>query len=103
MSIKADIAVLSEEAGVPDLWDDPASAQIVTSKLSHRQSELERLNKIRTRIEDLEVLVELAEMENDDETLAEADKEVNLHSEGPRRSWRSSPCSMVNSTHVVPS
>ncbi|MGO2030284.1 MAG: PCRF domain-containing protein, partial [Glutamicibacter ardleyensis] len=74
--IKADIAVLSEEAGVPDLWDDPASAQIVTSKLSHRQSELERLNKIRTRIEDLEVLVELAEMENDDETLAEADKEL---------------------------
>ena len=74
--IKADIAVLSEEAGAPDLWDDPASAQIVTSKLSYRQSELERLTKLHTRIDDLEVLVELAELEDDADTLAEADKEL---------------------------
>ncbi len=74
--IKADIAVLSEEAGAPDLWDDPASAQIVTSKLSYRQSELDRLTKLHTRIDDLEVLVELAELEDDKDTLAEADKEL---------------------------
>lgn len=72
--IKADIAVLSEEAGVPNLWDDPAAAQIVTSKLSHRQSELERLTRLRTRIDDLEVLVELAELEDDADTLDEAEK-----------------------------
>ena len=74
--IKADIAVLSEEAGAPNLWDDPAAAQIVTSKLSHRQSELERLTRLQTRIDDLEVLVELAELEEDDDTLDEADKEL---------------------------
>ncbi|KSU64806.1 peptide chain release factor 2 [Arthrobacter sp. NIO-1057] len=78
--IKADIATLSEEAGAPDLWDDPAAAQIVTSKLSYRQSELERLTKLKTRIDDLEVLVELAELEDDEETLQEADKElVSIH------------------------
>ena len=74
--IKADIVVLSEEAGAPDLWDDPAAAQKVTSRLSHRQSELERLQRLRTRIDDLEVLVELAEMENDEDTLAEAEREL---------------------------
>ncbi|ASN38873.1 peptide chain release factor 2 [Paeniglutamicibacter terrestris] len=74
--IRADIAMLSEEAGVPDLWDNPAAAQIVTSKLSHRQSELERLTTIGTRIEDLEVLVELAEMEDDEDTLQEAETEL---------------------------
>lgn len=74
--IRADIAMLSEEAGVPDLWDNPAAAQIVTSKLSHRQSELERLTTIGTRIEDLEVLVELAEMEDDEDALQEAETEL---------------------------
>ncbi|MET0979527.1 MAG: peptide chain release factor 2 [Paeniglutamicibacter terrestris] len=74
--IRADIAMLSEEAGVPDLWDNPAAAQIVTSKLSHRQSELERLTTIGTRIEDLEVLVELAEMEDDEDALQEAEIEL---------------------------
>ncbi|WP_411732151.1 peptide chain release factor 2 [Paeniglutamicibacter sp.] len=74
--IRADIAMLSEEAGVPDLWDNPAAAQVVTSKLSHRQSELERLTSIRTRIDDLEVLVELAEMEADADALQEAETEL---------------------------
>src|SRR5690606_37829187 len=50
--------------------------QIVTSKLSHRQSELERLTRLRTRIDDLEVLVELAELEDDADTLDEAEKEL---------------------------
>lgn len=74
--IRADIEMLSEEAGVPDLWDNPAAAQVVTSKLSHRQSELERLTSIATRIDDLEVLVELAEMEADEDSLCEAEDEL---------------------------
>ena len=38
--LTAEIADLSEQAGVPDLWDDTDKAQKVTSALSHRQSEL---------------------------------------------------------------
>jgi peptide chain release factor 2 len=75
-SLRAEIAELSEAAGAPDLWDDPSKAQQVTSRLSHRQSELERVEKLRERIDDLEVLVELAKEEGDDETLAEASKEL---------------------------
>jgi len=63
--LRKQIAELSEQAAAPDLWDDPDVAQKVTSKLSHAQSELERLERMVQRIEDLEVLVELGE-ESDD-------------------------------------
>ncbi len=75
-SLRAEIAELSEAAGAPDLWDDPSSAQQVTSRLSHRQSELERVEKLGERIDDLEVLVELAQDESDADSLAEAAKEL---------------------------
>ncbi|HYY12489.1 MAG TPA: peptide chain release factor 2, partial [Kineosporiaceae bacterium] len=70
------VADLSEQASAPDLWDDPERAQGVTSKLSHVQAELERLTRAQGRLDDLEVLVELAESEDDAETLAEAEHEL---------------------------
>ncbi|MGA0566454.1 peptide chain release factor 2 [Rathayibacter sp. KR2-224] len=74
--LRADIERLSEEAGTPDLWDDPEKAQQVTSALSHRQSDLSRLNSIQQRLDDLEVLVELANSEGDDESADEARNEL---------------------------
>lgn len=77
--LKERIADLSEQAAAPDLWDDPDSAQQVTSKLSHVQSELERLTRMQDRVDDLEVLVELAAEADGSEaaaTLAEADAEL---------------------------
>jgi peptide chain release factor 2 len=75
-AMKQQIANLSEQAAAPDLWDDPGRAQGVTSKLSHLQAEVDRLEKISARIDDLEVLVELAETEDDADTLAEAEREL---------------------------
>ena len=46
-AIAADIERLSEAAGAPDLWDDTENAQKVTSALSHRQSELAKINRLR--------------------------------------------------------
>ena len=74
--IKADIADLSEKAGAPDLWDDTNAAQKVTSALSHRQSELARIDSIQSRLDDLEVLVGLARDEDDAESGAEAEAEL---------------------------
>ncbi|MFE6967551.1 MULTISPECIES: peptide chain release factor 2 [unclassified Agromyces] len=66
-ALEADIARLSEEAGAPDLWDDTANAQKVTSALSHRQAELKKITDVEQRLDDLDVLVELAlEMEDED-------------------------------------
>ncbi|TFD80738.1 peptide chain release factor 2 [Cryobacterium sp. Sr8] len=70
--LRTDIAELSDRAGEPDLWDDTERAQEVTSALSHRQSELARIESIESRLDDLEVLVELAHGEDDQESADEA-------------------------------
>ncbi|AJM77344.1 peptide chain release factor 2 [Rathayibacter toxicus] len=59
-ALRSTIAELSEQAGDPHLWDDTVNAQKVTSALSHRQSELARVTTIERRLDDLEVLVEMA-------------------------------------------
>ncbi len=74
--LEADIADLSEQAGVPDLWDDPEQAQKVTSALSHRQAELAKINSISQRLDDLEVLVQLANEESDEAAAAEVRTEL---------------------------
>src|ERR687889_1509258 len=75
-TLKEDIAELSERAGEPDLWDDPAAAKKITPRLSHRQSELERLTNLASRIDDLEVLVELGQDEDDADSMGEAAAEL---------------------------
>ncbi len=73
---KAQIADLQEQVSAPDLWDDQENAQRVTSQLSRLQAEVERVEALRSRLDDLVVLVELAEEENDAATLAEANREL---------------------------
>jgi peptide chain release factor 2 len=74
--LKAKIAELSEQASAPDLWDDPEHAQQVTSQLSATQAELDRVDALASRIDDLGALVELATEEDDADTLAEAEAEL---------------------------
>ena len=73
--LRAKIEELNEQAGAPDLWDDTDNAQKVTSALSHRQSELARITAIERRLDDLEVLVEMANeadaAESEQEAIAE--------------------------------
>ncbi|HEY0188297.1 MAG TPA: peptide chain release factor 2 [Cellulomonas sp.] len=75
-ALRAKIEDLSQQASAPDLWDDPEAAQKITSALSATQSELERVDRLRGRIDDLETLVELAAEEDDADTLAEAEAEL---------------------------
>jgi peptide chain release factor 2 len=75
-ALKKQIGELSEAASAPNLWDEPDRAQAVTSKLSHLQSEVDRVERMASRIEDLEVLVELAVSEDDADTLVEAEREL---------------------------
>ena len=73
---RAEIAQLSEEVAAPDLWDDQENAQRVTSQLSRLQAEVDRLAKLRGRSDDAAVLIELAQEEDDPDTLAEAQREL---------------------------
>ncbi|MDR2453702.1 MAG: peptide chain release factor 2 [Bifidobacteriaceae bacterium] len=74
--IRAKIAELSREASAPGLWDNPERAQQVTSRLSHAQGELEKLESMRRRLDDLGVLFEMAEAEGDQDTREEALREL---------------------------
>jgi peptide chain release factor 2 len=67
---------LERQASAPDLWDDQARAQQVTSRLSYAQGEINRLERLRSRLDDAHVLLELAEAEGDAESLAEVGTEV---------------------------
>ncbi|KMO97947.1 peptide chain release factor 2 [Streptomyces roseus] len=74
--LRAEIAVLEEQAAAPSLWDDPEAAQKITSKLSHLQAEVRKTETLRSRIDDLAVLFDLAQEMDDADTLAEAETEL---------------------------
>ncbi len=76
--LRSRIEKLEQEASDPQLWDDQANAQRVTSALSHTQGELRRIEELRQRLTDLPVLYELAAEEGEGaaEAKAEADAEL---------------------------
>ncbi|MFC4001838.1 peptide chain release factor 2 [Prauserella oleivorans] len=75
-ALRKEVASLEEEAARPDLWDNPESAQKVTSQLSHKQAEVRRVTELRQRLDDLGVLHELAEAEGDAASKTEAENEL---------------------------
>jgi peptide chain release factor 2 len=72
----ADIRVLEEQAAEPGLWDYQEIAQRITSALSHKQALVKRVEETSNRIDDLEVLVEMANSESDSATQVEAKAEL---------------------------
>ncbi|GAA4508538.1 peptide chain release factor 2 [Brevibacterium yomogidense] len=76
-TLRSEVEELTHAAAAPDLWDDPDAAQKVTSKLSHKQSVLEKLDKFDQRIEDVELLVSMGEDEGDQDAIDEAVAEIH--------------------------
>ena len=74
--LRTEIADLEAQASASDLWDNPDVAQKVTSALSHKQSQLKRVTDAIGRIDDLTVLVEMANAEQDAATQNEAKREL---------------------------
>nr|WP_205808529.1 peptide chain release factor 2 [Micromonospora sp. HNM0581] len=74
--LRADKARLEQEASAPDLWDDQARAQQVTSQLSYVNGEIDKLGSLRSRLDDAYVLLELAEAESDSGVLTEVETEI---------------------------
>jgi peptide chain release factor 2 len=75
-AMRLELADLNEQVAAPDLWDDQDHAQQVTSRLSHVQGQITRVETLRRRLDDISVLLELAESEDDADTLAEAESEL---------------------------
>jgi peptide chain release factor 2 len=74
--LRRDKAELERAAAQPDLWEDQARAQEVTSRLSYVSGEIRRLERLRSRLDDAFVLLELAESEGDAASLAEVGTEL---------------------------
>ena len=74
--MRTEIADLGEQVAAPDLWDDVESATRITGRLSALQGELDRYTSLETRIEDLELMVEMAQEEGDADTLADTEAEL---------------------------
>ncbi|WP_137146764.1 peptide chain release factor 2 [Mycolicibacterium sp. CR10] len=77
--LRGRIEKLEQDASDPNLWDDQSRAQKVTSELSHAQNELRRVEALRSRLDDLPVLYELAAEEEGADAegaTAEADAEL---------------------------
>jgi peptide chain release factor 2 len=67
---------LEQQASAPDLWNDVEYAQRVTSKLSNVQNEIRRVEDLRRRLDDAEVLYELAQEADDADSRGEAEREI---------------------------
>jgi len=70
------IAELREQSADPELWSDQDNAQKVTRELAGLESMVSKVDSIKQRLDDLGVLYELAEDEDDPDTVAEADNEL---------------------------
>ena len=75
--LRKEFEELETEASAPNLWDDPAKAQAVTSKLSRVQATINKVMSIRRKLEDVPLLLELATAENDQGAQADAVKELD--------------------------
>ena len=76
--LEAQAIELEAAAGVPNLWDDPEAAQAVTSKLSRTQAIISKLKGLRSRVDDLPILFELAAGEVEGSALADAESELEV-------------------------
>ena len=73
---EAELVELRELASAPDLWNDQDRAKEVTQKLARYEGIIENVHALESRIDDAEVLFELAAEEEDVATAAEVREEV---------------------------
>ena len=75
-AMRTEAESLREQAADPELWADPARGQKVHRRLSYLEAELTRLTELARRLDDTQLLFELAESEDDAPTRDEATHEL---------------------------
>jgi peptide chain release factor 2 len=75
-NLQAELAQLQSEASDPNLWDDQAKAQAITTRLAHVEGEINSLTSLRKRLDDTTVMLELGVEANDAATLTEVMTEM---------------------------
>jgi len=75
---EAQIVELREAAAAPDLWDDPDRALVVTRKLARLEGTVSRVHSLDVRLDDSEVLLDLATEEQDVATAKEVLQDLQI-------------------------
>ena len=68
---------LEVQAGAPDLWDDPEAARAVTTELAEVRDDIELVDAMAERVEDVDTLFELGREESDDSVAPEIETGIN--------------------------
>ena len=71
-SLKTQLASLEKDAGAETLWDDRAAAQALLQRVNIVRDEIQALDTLQNRVDDLALAVELLELESSDAAAAEA-------------------------------
>src|SRR3954468_18568339 len=72
--MRKQLAELEGEAADPELWNDQERAQSVTSRMSHLRSDLNRVEALRSRVDDIQAAVDL----DDADLIEEAGTDLTL-------------------------
>ena len=75
-SMRREADRLRETASSPNLWEDQENAQAVTRRLAYLEGEISRVEGLRRRLDDTQVMFELADSENDEPTRDEAMRDL---------------------------
>jgi peptide chain release factor 2 len=57
--LRQELEALEQDAADPELWNDQERAQQVTSKMSHLRTDLQRVEALRSRLDDAQAAVDL--------------------------------------------
>jgi peptide chain release factor 2 len=72
--MKARLSEIEEEMASPDFWNDHKKAQALSSERNHLEDEINAIESVRQKIEDAEVLLEMAEEEGDEALVEEVEE-----------------------------
>lgn len=73
---KERILELQEKAAEPGFWDDLSNSQKVLQETRTLENNIEKYNKLHTSAEDIEVMIEMANEEQDDSMIEEIESEL---------------------------
>jgi peptide chain release factor 2 len=74
--LRREVGELEQQTAAPDLWNDVEAAQALTSRLSYMQGDLRRVEELRSRLDDVGLMHEMAAEEDDEATIAETEREL---------------------------
>ncbi|QZT33933.1 peptide chain release factor 2 [Caldalkalibacillus thermarum TA2.A1] len=73
---EARIQELEQVMSAPDFWNDQNKAQAIISEANALKQQVEQMNKLHSQFEEIEVMLELAEEEDDESLVQEAGQAV---------------------------